>query len=67
MIVDRSTAFRTAVASAPSLGMQVPTCPEWTLFDLIQHLGGGDRFWVAIVGAGPADGPRPRPPPCALP
>ncbi|MCD9902826.1 maleylpyruvate isomerase family mycothiol-dependent enzyme [Streptomyces sp. MT29] len=57
LIDDRSTAFRSVVAAAPSLDAQVPTCPEWTLFDLIQHLGGGDRFWAAIVGAGPADAP----------
>ncbi|MFJ3788294.1 maleylpyruvate isomerase family mycothiol-dependent enzyme [Kitasatospora sp. NPDC090091] len=57
LIDERSTAFRAAVAAAPSLDAQVPTCPEWTLFDLVKHLGGGDRFWAAIVGAGPADGP----------
>ncbi|MEW1914438.1 maleylpyruvate isomerase family mycothiol-dependent enzyme [Kitasatospora sp. NPDC085895] len=57
LIDERSTAFRSAVASAPGLDAQVPTCPEWTLFDLAQHLGGGDRFWAAIVGAGPADAP----------
>ncbi len=57
MIDERSAAFRSAVAAAPSLDAQVPTCPEWTLFDLVKHLGGGDRFWAAIVGAGPADGP----------
>ncbi|WP_408059368.1 maleylpyruvate isomerase N-terminal domain-containing protein [Streptomyces europaeiscabiei] len=37
------TAFRAAVASAPSLDVQVPTCLEWTLFDLVQHLGEGLR------------------------
>lgn len=57
LIDERSTAFRTAVAAAPSLDAQVPTCPGWTLFDLVKHLGGGDRFWAAIVGAGPADAP----------
>lgn len=57
LIDERSTAFRTAVAAAPSLDAPVPTCPGWTLFDLVKHLGGGDRFWAAIVGAGPADGP----------
>ncbi|MFE3524988.1 maleylpyruvate isomerase family mycothiol-dependent enzyme [Streptomyces sp. NPDC059161] len=57
LIDERSTAFRTAVAAAPSLDVQVPTCPGWTLFDLVKHLGGGDRFWAAIVGAGPADAP----------
>ncbi|GAA2435213.1 maleylpyruvate isomerase family mycothiol-dependent enzyme [Streptomyces lavendulocolor] len=57
LIDERSTAFRTAVAAAPTLDAPVPTCPGWTLFDLVKHLGGGDRYWAAIVGAGPADGP----------
>ncbi|MFD0022146.1 maleylpyruvate isomerase family mycothiol-dependent enzyme [Streptomyces sp. NPDC058382] len=54
LIDDRSTAFRAAVAAAPSLDVQVPTCPEWTLFDLVQHLGEGRRSWAATVAAGPA-------------
>lgn len=54
LIDQRSTAFRAAVSSAPSLDEQVPTCPEWTLFDLAQHLGEGRRRWAATVAAGPA-------------
>ncbi|MGW7413470.1 maleylpyruvate isomerase family mycothiol-dependent enzyme [Streptomyces sp. NPDC054863] len=54
LIDERSTAFRAAVASAPSLDVQVPTCPEWTLFDLVRHLGEGRRAWAATVTAGPA-------------
>ncbi|MEV0199374.1 maleylpyruvate isomerase N-terminal domain-containing protein [Nonomuraea sp. NPDC050691] len=54
LIEERSTAFRAAVASAPSLDVQVPTCPEWTLFDLAQHIGEGRRDWAATVAAGPA-------------
>ncbi|MFJ8825453.1 maleylpyruvate isomerase family mycothiol-dependent enzyme [Streptomyces sp. NPDC102467] len=57
LIDERSTAFRAAVAAAPGLDAQVPTCPGWTLLDLVKHLGGGDRYWAAIVGAGPADAP----------
>lgn len=57
LIDERSIAFRAAVASAPSLDVRVPTCPEWTLFDLVQHLGEGRRKWAAIVAAGPADAP----------
>ena len=53
LIDERSTAFRAAVASAPSLDVQVPTCPEWTLFDLVQHLGEGRRSWAATITAGP--------------
>ncbi|GAA2183006.1 maleylpyruvate isomerase family mycothiol-dependent enzyme [Micromonospora lupini] len=54
---ERSSAFRAAVAAAPRLDVRVPTCPEWTLFDLVQHLGEGRRRWAAIVAAGPADAP----------
>ncbi|MGW7406017.1 maleylpyruvate isomerase N-terminal domain-containing protein [Streptomyces sp. NPDC054833] len=57
LIDERSTAFCAAVASAPSLDVQVPTCPEWTLFDLVRHLGEGRRRWAAIVAAGPASAP----------
>ncbi|MFE3112747.1 maleylpyruvate isomerase family mycothiol-dependent enzyme [Kitasatospora indigofera] len=57
LIDERATAFRAAIAAAPSLDVQVPTCPEWTLFDLAQHLGSGRPFWAAVVEAGPADAP----------
>lgn len=53
LIDERSAAFRAAIASAPSLDVQVPTCPEWTLLDLVHHLGGGRRAWAATVAAGP--------------
>ncbi|GEJ99513.1 maleylpyruvate isomerase family mycothiol-dependent enzyme [Streptomyces sp. 1-11] len=54
LIEERSSAFRAVVASAPSLDVQVPTCPEWTLFDLAEHIGDGRRAWAATVAAGPA-------------
>lgn len=54
---ERSTAFQAAVAAAPSLDMQVPSCPEWTLLDLVQHLVEGRHKWAAIVAAGAADAP----------
>lgn len=57
MLDERSAAFRTAVASAPSLESQVPTCPEWTLLDLVQHLGDSHRRWGATAAAGAADAP----------
>ncbi|GIF51712.1 uncharacterized protein (TIGR03083 family) [Asanoa ferruginea] len=53
LIDDRSTAFRAAIAAAPSLDVQVPTCPEWTLFDLAEHIGEGRRAWAATIAAGP--------------
>ncbi len=53
LIDERSTAFRAAVADAASLDVRVPTCPEWTLFDLVRHLGEGRRAWAATIAAGP--------------
>ncbi|MFD8428346.1 maleylpyruvate isomerase family mycothiol-dependent enzyme [Streptomyces coelicoflavus] len=49
MIDERSAAFRVAVAAAPSLDSDVPSCPGWTLYDLANHLSEGDRFWAHIV------------------
>ncbi|MEV6304289.1 maleylpyruvate isomerase N-terminal domain-containing protein [Actinoplanes sp. NPDC051861] len=55
LIDERSAAFRAAVAAAPSLDARVPSCPEWTLLDLVRHLGEGRRKWAAIIAAGPAE------------
>ncbi|MEU3902857.1 maleylpyruvate isomerase family mycothiol-dependent enzyme [Streptomyces goshikiensis] len=49
MIDERSAAFREAVAAAPTLDADVPSCPGWTLYDLANHLSEGDRFWAHIV------------------
>jgi uncharacterized protein (TIGR03083 family) len=67
LIDERSTTFRATVASAPSLDVPVPTCPEWTLFDLAQHIGVGRRNWAAIVAAGPAQAPPPKSAPQGAP
>ncbi|MEU3496762.1 maleylpyruvate isomerase family mycothiol-dependent enzyme [Kitasatospora cineracea] len=53
LIDERAAAFRAAIAAAPSLDLPVPTCPGWTLFDLVQHIGEGRRRWAATVAAGP--------------
>ncbi|GAA2571820.1 maleylpyruvate isomerase family mycothiol-dependent enzyme [Winogradskya consettensis] len=55
LIDERSDAFRATIAAAPSLDVVVPTCPEWTLFDLAEHIGTGRRSWAATVAAGPAE------------
>jgi uncharacterized protein (TIGR03083 family) len=60
LIDERATAFSAAVASAPGLDAQVGTCADWTLFDLVRHLGEGRRKWAAIVAAGPAEAPPPK-------
>ncbi|MEE4542596.1 maleylpyruvate isomerase family mycothiol-dependent enzyme [Streptomyces sp. V4-01] len=57
LIDECSAAFRGAVAAAPGVDAPVPSCPEWTLSDLVHHLGTGQRWWAAIVAAGPAEAP----------
>ncbi|MFI7382809.1 maleylpyruvate isomerase family mycothiol-dependent enzyme [Streptomyces sp. NPDC049813] len=57
LLDERSAAFRSAVTAAPSLDAPVPSCPGWTVLDLVRHLGTGQRWWAAIVAAGPAGAP----------
>jgi uncharacterized protein (TIGR03083 family) len=56
LIEDRSAALR-AAAGETDLTAQVPGCPDWSVRDLVAHLGEVQRFWAAAVTAGPADGP----------
>ncbi|GLY54182.1 maleylpyruvate isomerase family mycothiol-dependent enzyme [Lentzea sp. NBRC 102530] len=63
LIEERTAAFCATIATAPDLGAQVPTCPDWTLFDLVGHLGDGRRKWAGIVTHGltertPVEAPR---------
>jgi len=60
LIDERSAALREAVAAAGDTGTHVPGCPEWSLRDLVSHLGSVQRFWAAIVLAGPAEEPPAR-------
>lgn len=57
LVEERSTALSEAVAAAPELAARVPGCPDWTLHDLVAHLGRVQRFWAVVVQAGPAQGP----------
>jgi uncharacterized protein (TIGR03083 family) len=56
LVDDRSAALRSA---ALDLQARVPGCPEWTLRDLLVHVGQVQRFWSVVVAAGPAGGPPP--------
>jgi uncharacterized protein (TIGR03083 family) len=53
LIGERSAALR-AAAGAGDFGAQVPGCPDWAVRDLVTHLGEVQRFWAAVVTAGPA-------------
>jgi uncharacterized protein (TIGR03083 family) len=56
MVEDRSAALR-AAAGGGRLDARVPGCPDWSVRDLIVHLGEVQRFWAATVAAGPAAAP----------
>ena len=56
LIEDRSAALRAAAAEAGQEA-RVPGCPDWSVADLIAHVGEVQLFWAAVVGAGEADGP----------
>ena len=52
--------FTRLVAGAPDLGAPVPTCPEWTLRELVAHQGEVHRWATDTVtgawaGLSPAD------------
>lgn len=58
-------AFRTAVASVP-LDTPVPSCPGWTVADLLRHVTQVHYFWGAIVTVGATSAQdAPRVPPVA--
>jgi uncharacterized protein (TIGR03083 family) len=56
LIDERSAALREAAAKAGPAAA-VPGCPDWTVSDLIAHLGEVQRFWAAVVAAGPGQPP----------
>ncbi|MFE4775324.1 maleylpyruvate isomerase family mycothiol-dependent enzyme [Streptomyces sp. NPDC056713] len=57
LVQDRSAALRSSVAGSPNLDVRVPSCPDWSLRDLVEHLTDVQRFWAAAVVAGPSEKP----------
>ena len=55
LVADRSAAQREAADG--NLDRPVPGCPGWTNRDLVDHLGGVQRFWAAAVTSGTRDAP----------
>jgi len=56
LIENRSAALRAAAATTPA-GTRVPGCPDWSLHDLVAHLGEVQRFWATVAEAGPSAAP----------
>lgn len=57
LIDDRAAVLRSNVALSPGLEVPVPSCPDWSLRDLVEHLTRVHRFWAAAVAAGPSEKP----------
>jgi uncharacterized protein (TIGR03083 family) len=55
---EDAIAFR-AVAAEADLSAAVPTCPGWSVLDLVRHLGGVYRWVHAHVARGVTDKPDP--------
>lgn len=62
-MIDRERCIRTeadrfgAVLATTDQGARVPTCPDWTVLDLLKHLTQVHGFWAAVIGdrlTGPA-------------
>jgi uncharacterized protein (TIGR03083 family) len=50
--IETESAAAAATISPSSLDARVPSCPDWSLTDLIWHLGRVQRFWATTVYAG---------------
>ena len=48
-IVQREGELLALAAQRTSLDAPVPTCPDWTLRDLVRHVGGVHRWAATIV------------------
>ncbi len=49
--IETESAAAGATISTPALDARVPSCPDWSLTELIWHLGRVQRFWGAAVNA----------------
>ncbi|MER6673631.1 maleylpyruvate isomerase family mycothiol-dependent enzyme [Streptomyces sp. NPDC000983] len=47
-IIDQVRQLRAVVTSGADLSVRVPTCPDWTLEQLVRHTGGALR-WAALM------------------
>ena len=48
-----------AAARATEMDVQVPSCPEWTVRDLLEHIGGHHRWVRGNLDRAPEDGMQP--------
>lgn len=58
-LIAENAAFAELMRGA-DMSIQVPTCPEWSVEQLMRHLGRGDRWCAQIVAEQSADAIDPR-------
>lgn len=51
-VIEEQTDHLTAEADRVLLSDPVPTCPDWTVAELVGHLGGAQRWATAIIAGG---------------
>lgn len=56
---EHATQAMTAALRSTSPGDRVPSCPDWTVADLAEHVGGFTGFWAHVLCEGTG---RPKPP-----
>ena len=59
--IEADTAAMLAIGTKLPLDIAVPSCPGWTLADLLEHTGTVHRHKTEIVRGGWVDGPAPEP------
>ncbi|HEY0640821.1 MAG TPA: maleylpyruvate isomerase family mycothiol-dependent enzyme [Pseudonocardiaceae bacterium] len=52
VIADNDEAFTAAVSAPGALRQKVPSCPDWTVADLVYHLAEVQAYWTLVLRAG---------------
>lgn len=57
--IARSSARMAELITAENSDAKVPSCPQWTLLDLVAHIGEVQNFWANCIREGNANAPWP--------
>lgn len=57
--IARSSARMAELITAENSDANVPSCPQWTLLDLVAHIGEVQNFWANCIREGNANAPWP--------
>ncbi len=57
--LERQSEALAALAAGADLGRAVPTCPGWSVAEVVRHVGGAHRWCLRVVEGGEAPSSRP--------